>query len=98
MTELRDSLPAEELEGLRERVLQLQQALESRVQIEQAKGVLAERFAIDLDSAFALLRAAARANRIRIHDLAAEVVATRTTPEQIVRALRGNGARTRASR
>jgi hypothetical protein len=68
---------------LLERNRQLQQALESRVVIEQAKGVLAERFAIAPDDAFQLLRRGARNHRIRVHDLAARVVATRETPEEI---------------
>lgn len=51
--------------------------------IEQAKGVLVERYSIDAEAAFALLRGAARSNRMRIHDLAREVVASRTSPPAI---------------
>jgi len=53
---------------------QLQTALESRVLIEQAKGVLAERLHLDMDEAFALLRNAARNNNRRLSDLAQAVV------------------------
>jgi GAF domain-containing protein len=53
---------------------QLQAALRSRVVIEQAKGVLAERGGIALDEAFARLRAHARSARRRLSDLAAAVV------------------------
>src|SRR4051812_2677081 len=63
-----------------ERNRQLEHALESRVVIEQAKGVLIERFRLDPPAAFTLLRRAARNSRRRLHDLAAEVVASRTTP------------------
>ena len=62
---------------------QLEHALQSRVVIEQAKGVLAERFGLPLDDAFDVLRKAARANRVRIHSLAADVVASVTTPAEI---------------
>ncbi|MBA3748120.1 MAG: ANTAR domain-containing protein [Solirubrobacterales bacterium] len=51
-------------------VNQLQGALTSRVVIEQAKGVLAERINISVDSAFARLRAHAR----RIGDVARELL------------------------
>jgi hypothetical protein len=54
---------------------QLQTALNSRIIIEQAKGVIAERTGLDLDSAFALLRTAARKRQRRLAELAREVVA-----------------------
>ena len=53
---------------------QLQTALESRVLIEQAKGVLAERLHLDMDEAFGLLRNAARNNNRRLSELAQAVV------------------------
>ena len=62
---------------------QLRSALESRIVIEQAKGVLAERFGLEVDEAFALLRRAARNHRMSIHALAGRVVAARETPPEI---------------
>jgi hypothetical protein len=56
-------------------VVQLQTALNSRVLIEQAKGVLAERLSIDMDEAFSTLRAHARANNRKLSELARAVVA-----------------------
>ncbi|MBB5853358.1 ANTAR domain-containing protein [Amycolatopsis umgeniensis] len=44
----------------------MQTALNSRVIIEQAKGVLAERLRISVDEAFGVLRAYARTNHVRI--------------------------------
>lgn len=72
-----------------ERRAQLEQALRTRIVIEQAKGVLAERFALDIEEAFDLLRHAARSHRIKIHALAAEVVQSRDTPRAIVEAREG---------
>ncbi len=74
----------------RERAEQLQQALDSRVVIEQAKGVLAERFGLDMDAAFSMLRGSARTQRIKIHLLARAVVLDRETPEPIIRWLGGH--------
>jgi hypothetical protein len=59
---------------------QLQGALNSRVVIEQAKGMLAERGQIDLSQAFALLRAHARTSQQRLSDLARDVVNGTTLP------------------
>ncbi|WP_219419205.1 GAF and ANTAR domain-containing protein [Pseudonocardia nigra] len=53
---------------------QMQTALTSRVVIEQAKGVLAERLALTVSDAFSLLRGHARANHHRLADLARAVV------------------------
>ncbi|GAA4755126.1 GAF and ANTAR domain-containing protein [Actinomycetospora chibensis] len=52
---------------------QLQAALTSRVIIEQAKGVLAERGQIPLDEAFTRLRSHARSTQQRLSDLARAV-------------------------
>ncbi|MFG1805926.1 ANTAR domain-containing protein [Streptomyces sp. NPDC049040] len=54
---------------------QLQTALDSRIPVEQVKGVLAERWHVSVDDAFALLRAHARAHHLRIADLAAGILA-----------------------
>jgi GAF domain-containing protein len=53
---------------------ELRHALQSRVVIEQAKGVLAERAAIDVDEAFTYLRAFARNHSRRLVDVAHEVI------------------------
>jgi GAF domain-containing protein len=53
---------------------QLQTALNSRVLIEQAKGVLAERLQLDMAEAFTLLRSDARSRNRRLSDLAQAIV------------------------
>lgn len=53
---------------------QLQTALTTRLIIEQAKGVLAERGHLDMDRAFELLRTHARRTNRRLVDLARSVV------------------------
>ncbi|MEO8907288.1 MAG: GAF and ANTAR domain-containing protein [Microbacteriaceae bacterium] len=53
---------------------QLQRALNSRVLIEQAKGVLAATASIDMDEAFTALRNHARNNNLSLHAVAASVV------------------------
>ena len=52
---------------------QLQGALNSRVVIEQAKGVLAERLGLDMGQAFELLRGQARIQNRRLAELAGTV-------------------------
>lgn len=70
---------------LLERNAQLEQALASRVVIEQAKGALAERWGVSTDQAFELMRRAARSNRMRLRDLAAQVLAAAETPPELAR-------------
>lgn len=70
---------------LLERVAQLETALESRVVIEQAKGVIAREFGLSIDAAFGALREAARSSRTKIHDLAKEIAARPMEAGTIVR-------------
>ncbi|MDQ1620374.1 MAG: hypothetical protein QOE19_2943 [Actinomycetota bacterium] len=56
---------------------QLQSALNSRIVIEQAKGVIAERTGVDMDDAFRLLRRAARSRHEHLSDTAVKVVTGR---------------------
>lgn len=82
-----------DLEGLLRLLLtrnqQLQTALDTRVAIEQAKGILAERLHIPLQEAFLVLRTGARRNRMKIRDLAQRVVELPETPPEIEEALEG---------
>ena len=58
----------------REIIGQLQHALDSRIVIEQAKGVLAERSRIGTDEAFQNLRRYARDHNRRLSDVARDIV------------------------
>lgn len=58
----------------RELTGQLDRALQSRVVIEQAKGVLAGRDGLDMEEAFDTLRRHARRTNTRIHDVARRVI------------------------
>ena len=53
---------------------QLRAALDSRIAIEQAKGVIAERARVDVSDAFGLLRGYARDRQRRLGDVAQDVV------------------------
>ncbi len=54
---------------------QLNHALNSRIVIEQAKGMIAERASLTMEQAFSALRAHARDHNIRLVDVASDVVA-----------------------
>lgn len=66
-----------------ERRAQLQHALESRVVIEQAKGIIAERYGLEVDEAFDAIRRASRSNRVKLHDLAARIRPGEPTPPEV---------------
>jgi hypothetical protein len=78
-----------------ERVAQLQHALTSRIVVEQAKGMLAERYSLAPDEAYELIRLAARSNGMKVHALSNSVLASpRRTPPEILALfthLPGNG-------
>ena len=76
-----------DLDELRARVEQLQTALDSRVVVEQAKGMLAERFRLPVPDAFLLLRYAARSSRTNLHTLAEEIVSSKSTPHAVTVAM-----------
>lgn len=65
-------------------IAQLQTALESRVVIEQAKGIVAQEADLDMDSAFARLRTHARNHNERLRDVAARVVSGDLPPGKLI--------------
>jgi GAF domain-containing protein len=64
---------------------QLQFALNSRIVIEQAKGAMTRALGVGVDEAFEILRNHARSNRVRLTDLAREVVTDRSMMETLRR-------------
>jgi hypothetical protein len=63
---------------------QLQAALTSRVAIEQAKGVLAERLHIGVDAAFAVLRAGARSRNMLLSEVAREAASSSAEAADVI--------------
>ena len=59
---------------LLERVAQLETALDSRIVIEQAKGILARALGISLEEAFETIRRAARGSGTKLRSLAQTIV------------------------
>jgi GAF domain-containing protein len=58
----------------RELADRLNVALNSRIVIEQAKGVLAERLGLDMESSFSLLRTHARSNNLLLVDVCSGII------------------------
>ena len=75
-----DGAEADEASRLAVTVAQLEHALASRVGVEQAIGVLAERHRLRPREAFDLLRGAARSRGQRITEMAQDVVASTVNP------------------
>lgn len=74
---------------------QLRHALQSRIVIEQAKGIIAAQSGVDMDGAFKMLRSHARNNNQRLTDVARLVIAGSTTigadaPRRTAPPLRGD--------
>ena len=70
-----------------ERRAQLEHALKSRVAIEQAKGIVAERYGLEPDEAFQLIRQAARTHRMKLQDLVRAIRPGVEAPPELVAVL-----------
>jgi GAF domain-containing protein len=70
---------------------QLQLALNSRIIVEQAKGVLAEHGQIDMEQAFARLRAYARSHRLKLGEVCGGVVHRQLPLEEVLAGEGGGG-------
>ena len=64
---------------------QLNHALRSRVAIEQAKGILAERVGLDMEGAFSWLRHHARNHNLLLIDVAHSIIDGTLAPEPPLR-------------
>jgi len=64
---------------------QLHEALNSRIVIEQAKGIIAERAGLDMERAFAALRNHARSHNLRLSDAAERVINGSLLPSDLDR-------------
>jgi ANTAR domain len=82
-------------------IAQLEHALANRVRVEQAIGILTERYRVPPRQAFDMLRTAARSRGRRVQQLAEEVVANVTNPllpvaEELARPQQPSRARRRS--
>jgi GAF domain-containing protein len=62
---------------------QLQTALNNRIVIEQAKGIVAEQAGIDMEAAFELMRTFARSHNGKLADVAMELIGQRLTSSDL---------------
>jgi len=61
---------------------QLQEAIESRAVVDQAKGILMQLLGCDGDHAFERLRRISQTQHVKLTEVARQVIETRTEPEQ----------------
>jgi AmiR/NasT family two-component response regulator len=66
---------------------QLEHALESRIVIEQAKGIVAEHARVDVDRAFDLIRRFTRSHNRLLSETARQIVDGTITPTDLVATL-----------
>jgi GAF domain-containing protein len=59
----------------------LRQAIDARKLVGQAQGILMERFGIDSDQAFAVLRRYSQDHNIKLRDVAQRLIKTRRLPD-----------------
>jgi AmiR/NasT family two-component response regulator len=74
-----------------ERRAQLEHALESRVAIEQAKGIVAERYRLGLNEAFDFIRRASRSQRMKLHDFVLTIRPGEDTPPALAELIAKKG-------
>ena len=79
-------------EATYQRRAQLEEALRSRIAIEQAKGIVAERYGLELEEAFRVIRGAARSNRMKLHDLVRAIHPGTSTPPELRAILEEHGS------
>jgi GAF domain-containing protein len=72
-----------ELQEAKDLANQLQVALDSRVLIEQAKGMVANDLSTDVHESFERLRRHARSNQLKLADLARDIVERKMRPDQL---------------
>jgi hypothetical protein len=77
------TLQAKAVQDAQQRDDQLQHALDSRVVIEQAKGVLAERAHVDMDTAFNWIRTRARSSNTQLTTIATRIITGELAPTDI---------------
>lgn len=74
-----------------ERRAQLEHALQSRVAIEQAKGIVAERYGLELDEAFELIRRASRTHRLKLQAFVRRIRPGEPAPPELMAVMEQRG-------
>jgi AmiR/NasT family two-component response regulator len=77
-------LQARETHDARVVIDQLQRALDTRVVIEQAKGFIAHHANVTLDESFARIRRYSRNNKLRLSNVAQDIVANVLDPQLLI--------------